>query len=158
MNENNQIPQVKFARNYLLLLAFILPMSVLGVSFIGIFTIPMIKSLENGHKLTNSEMWSAVIVNILVLGLVLFSWTVGYIESSIEFTEMYIKKRGIFQPTIIKWSDVISVYMIGTRITIRSQNKKLQLNTVYYHESDKLINFIRDHYRNDTPQSTTDIS
>jgi hypothetical protein len=147
MTENNKLPQVNFARNYLLLLAFIIPMTVIGICFLGVFTIPMIISLNNGLRLTGYEILSAAIVNILVLGLVFFAWVVGYTESSIEFTEISIRKKRIFQTTAIRWSEVISVYMIGTRITIRSQNKKIQLNTIYYHEPDKLIKFIRDHHR-----------
>ena len=147
MTKNNKLSQVKFVRNYLLLLAFIIPMTVFGIFFFGIFTVPMIISLTNGQRLTSCEIWSAAIVNILVLGLVLFAWVVGYTESSIEFTEINIRKKGIFHNTTIRWSEVISIYMIGTRINIRSQNKKIQLNTIYYHEPDKLIKFIGNHHR-----------
>lgn len=153
MTKNNKLSQVKFARNYLLLLAFIIPMTVIGIFFFGLFTVPMIISLTNGLRLTSYEIWSAAIVNILVLGLVLFAWVVGYTESSIEFTEINIRKKGFFHNTTIRWSEVISIYMIGTRIIIRSQNKKIQLNTIYYHEPDKLIKFIGEHHKEEHDSS-----
>jgi len=146
MNENYDLPQVNFSRNYLLISAFVIPMTGIGIFFLWFFTIPMIQSLNNGQKFTQNEIWSMIILNVLILGLVLFAWIVGYTESSIEITEMYVKKKGVFRHTMMRWSEIISIYMIGTRIAIRSHDKKLQINTVYFREPDKLITFIRDHH------------
>ena len=142
-NTSNQ--QIHFARNYAFLGAFIIPMTILGIFFFAVFTIPTIISLENGLVLAKNELLIAVLLNFVICGLVLFAWLVGYIESSIEFSDEYVKKKGIFRHAKIKWSDVITVFRIGSRVTIKSKKSKIQINIIYFSEPENVIKFVRDH-------------
>lgn len=143
MATRNESSKIYFSRNYQLLLAFIIPITILGLFFIGIFTIPLIMSSNNGIKLTNYELWSAIILNILVLGFVIYVWVIGYTESSIEFTDTYLRKKGFLRSATLNWSDISSVSTIGARIIIQSQSRKVEVNMVFYHEPEEMIKFIQ---------------
>jgi len=81
----------------------------------------------------------------LFLGLVLYSLFVSYTESSLIFTEESITKKGLFGEKKLLWAEVVSMYTIGPRLTIKTNDKRLQINQNHYRDPDKLIIFIQDH-------------
>lgn len=144
MAKENESSRKIFSRNYKLLLFLTIPITALGIYFAGIFTIPILVSLSNGLMLTKNELWSTVLLNVLVLGFVIYVWIMGYIESSIEFTDTNLRKKRWIGSTTINWSDVSSIFTIGRRLIIQTHSRKLEVNTIYYREPDKLIKFIQD--------------
>ncbi len=148
MSQEKGSSRVNFLRNYQLLLAFIIPITALGLFFIGIFTVPFINSVNDGIKLTNYELWSAIILNILIFGFVIFAWVIGYTESSIEFTDEHLRKKGCFRSTTVNWCEISSVITMGARIIIRTRSQKVEINMVFYHRPEEVIKFIQDQIRN----------
>jgi len=145
MLDEANLPPKYFVRNYALILAFIIPITLLGIFILMCFTIPLIKSINTGLELARHEIWAAITLNILVFGSVFYSLFISYTESSLIFTEKSITKKLLFGEKKLLWSEVVSVYTIGPRLTIKANEKRLQINLNYYRDPDELIIFIRDH-------------
>jgi hypothetical protein len=142
--------QINFKRNNWILLSLIVPITGLGILFLSLFTIPLIISINGGLSLNTYEIWGALLVNIIVLGLVFFAWVVGITGSSIEFTDLGITKRGVVGSTTIKWSEIVTVYTLGMRIFIKTHDKKIEINMIYYRNPEELVRLIRENYKSET--------
>jgi hypothetical protein len=122
---------------------------MVGILFLLLFTFPLVESVKKGLILTLYEILGSIVVNIMIIGNVLWIWLITFSESSVEFTETYIRKTGALGiKTNISWSDNISIFKIGARINIQSPTKKIKINTNYYREPDKLIEYLEDHCDN----------
>jgi hypothetical protein len=145
MLDEANLPPKYFVRNYAFILAFIIPTTLLGIFLLAVFTIPLIISINTGLELAQHEIWAAIALNILVFGSVLYPLFISYTESSLIFTEKSIAKKWLFGEKKLLWSEVVSVYTIGPRLTIKTNDKRLSVNLNYFRDPDELIIFIRDH-------------
>ena len=142
--------RIVFERNYWVLLSLIVPITILGILFLSLFTFPLIISISNGLSLKAYEIWGALFVNIIVLGLVFFAWAVGIIESSIEFTELSISKKGVIRSTTIRWPEIVTIYTVGTSVVIKTYDKKIEVNMVYYRKPEIMIQLLQEKYKSES--------
>ncbi len=142
--------QFRLARKWWIL--YIAATVLIGVALLELWIItwPAIKAEQLGQPLPAHWTWVSIIAvdigilcmtGILCGGLLFDLLTV--------FTEEGIKKPGLFGLTFIRWAEVTEVvgYIPKGMIVleIRSPDKKIRINVLYYRDQNQLVSLIREY-------------
>jgi len=135
--------QQRFKLNYAVIFSMLGTIILSGLVWLWIFGTPIVELLH-GEALPSEVSRTIGTFTILWFGLLIFITGVVISETSVFFSDEFIRK-GIVRPTKLLWRDVTSVYRFGYRVTIRSTNKKTEINLIFYSDPDKIMRFIEDH-------------
>ena len=135
--------QQRFKVNYAVVCSMLVMFMLSGLVWLWLFVTPLAELLS-GETLPSETSRTLGTFTILWFGLLIFLIGVVISETSACFSDEFIRK-GRLRQTKFMWRDVTSVYRFGYRVIIRSTNKKMEINLVYYSDPDKIMRFIQDH-------------
>jgi len=135
--------QRPFKVNYVVVCSFLVSILLGGLLWLWLFSTPVTK-LFRGETLSQETMKALIFLTILLLGTLSFSVGVLISETSVVFSDEFVRK-GKLRHAMLMWRDVTSVSRFGYRVILRSVNRKMEINLIYYSDPDKIMHFIQDH-------------
>ena len=133
----------RFAFNYLLIWSLIIPILLIVIYLVWSITSYAIYIGSSDHPLPNN-LWAQVIGADIFFILAGIAICLGPIWGLLtEITAQNIRKPSIRGYITIKWSDVTSVYILGSKLTIKTKDTRMHLNLMLYRDPDDVIQFIQ---------------
>jgi hypothetical protein len=131
----------QFKINYIVICSILLPI-LLGI-FVGFWFLGRpLYALFSGENISTQLTTTLIILIVFWFGLITYLLGTLISALSMVFTDEFIQKGGI-KPLKLLWSDITKVSRFGYRVILRSNNRKMEVNLIYFADPDEVVRFIQ---------------
>jgi hypothetical protein len=142
---NIKMTNQKFEINRTLVISFVAPITILCLGLIGFMDIPYLFGLLSIDSLTNYKLFSLIFLNFIFIWLLFTTCRSAIVESTIIFNSKFIEKKKLgIGSTKIYWNEITNVHIIGSRLILESEKKRLEINLNYFKHPKKTVEFIQE--------------
>lgn len=135
--------QKKFSLNAILLSLFFIPIGLINLYLVWELNYPAIKALQINQSLPRGWSWpSLFILDVIILVSAFLLFKNPITELRTIFTTNFIKRQEFHKSTLILWSEITKIEILGWRLKLTSPNHAITVNLAVYKNPKDVIAFI----------------
>jgi hypothetical protein len=133
-----------FKHNSIVVYSIILTVIFCILVWFWVFGEPILAIL-NGEPMAENTKSTLVVLSMFWFGLLTFILWVLFSETSVIFTDDFVKKRLFLRDSKLMWKDITVTARFGFRVILKSARKKMEINLLYFADPEEIVRFIQTH-------------